>query len=126
MGPPPTDERFTIVGAVKMDFDHLYRETAHWVETVTLWEGLGFTFDATWGTAPHRGGRLTAGDTAIVIAEVSPGESTTDSVFIAVDDLERVADLLGAPITDTHWGTRMVTMADPDGRTYNFEPGGTR
>lgn len=109
-----------------MELDHLYRETAHWDETVSLWEGLGFTFAATWGSAPHRAGRMTAGSAAIVIAEVSSGDTPTDSVFIAVDDLDEVAAVLGAPITDTHWATRMVTMADPDGRTYNFEPGGTR
>lgn len=108
-----------------MDLDHLYRETAHWEATVALWEGLGFTFAERWGSTPHRAGRMTAGATAIVIAEVLPAEEATDSVFIAVDDLERLAGLVGTPIANTHWGTRMVTITDPDGRTYNFESGGT-
>lgn len=103
-----------------MDLDHLYRETAHWDASVAFWERLGFAFAEQWGSEPHRAGRLVNGNTSIVLAE-SPDEPGA-STFIATDDLEAIASALDSPIVDTHWGTRMVSATDPDGRIYNFEP----
>ena len=103
-----------------MELDHLYRETAHWIDSVAFWEGLGFSFEEQWGSEPRRAGRLVNGGASVVLAETpsDPG----DGVFIATDELDLVAQAVGTPIVDTHWGTRMVSAIDPDGRTYNFEP----
>lgn len=57
--PPPA----AIVVAMHLQFDHLYRETHHWSDSVAWWNNLN------------------------------------------------------------HRGTRMVTVADPDGRVYGIEPG---
>lgn len=103
-----------------MELDHLYRETAHWIESVSFWEGLGFAFQEKWGSEPHRAGRLLNGSASVVLAE-TPNDPA-DSVFIAAADLDFVAQVVGDPIVDTHWGTRMVSAIDPDGRIYNFEP----
>jgi hypothetical protein len=103
-----------------MRLDHLYRETAHWDASVAFWEKLGFGFAEQWGSEPHRAGRLVNGEVGIVLAE-SP-DRPTDSVFVATEDLDHVSNALGVPIVDTHWGTRMASATDPDGRTYNFEP----
>jgi len=102
--------------------DHLYRETVHWVESVAWWEDLGFVFQTTWGEEPHRAGILFNDETRVVLAEVASSDPAS-SVFLATDDLESTSRRLGSPVVDTHWGTRMVSATDPDGRTYNFEPG---
>lgn len=104
--------------------DHLYRETQHWSASVTFWDGLGFSLAETWGEAPHRAGRLVRGEAAIVLAEVEPESMPGGSVFFSVDDLDEVANCSGQDVVETHWGTRMVTVFDPEGRTYNFEPRG--
>jgi hypothetical protein len=104
--------------------DHLYRETHHWADTVTFWETLGFSRAETWGDAPHRAGRLVRGEAAIVVAEIPPESMPEASVFFAVDDVDDIGHRAGRDVVPTHWGTRMVTVTDPDGRTYNFEPRG--
>jgi catechol 2,3-dioxygenase-like lactoylglutathione lyase family enzyme len=103
-----------------MEWDHIYRETAHWDESVAFWERLGFAFAQQWGNEPHRAGHLVNDRATVVLAE-SPDEPG-ESLFVATQDLEGVSEVLGTPIVDTHWGTRMVSATDPDGRTYNFEP----
>lgn len=103
-----------------MKLDHLYRETSRWEESVAFWQKLGFAFAEQWGSEPHRAGRLVNGDVGIVLAE-SPTDPN-ESVFVSTDDLDRVSKALGVPIVDTHWGTRMVSATDPDGRDYHFEP----
>lgn len=103
-----------------MLLDHLYRETAYWEQSVGFWESLGFVFAETWGEQPHRAGRLVNGPASVVLAETSgePREST----FLAVEEIEALAEQIGEPVVDTHWGTRMVSVTDPDGRAYNLEP----
>jgi len=108
-----------------MQLDHLYRETGNWETSVAFWEKLGFAFLEQWGSEPHRAGRLVNDVTVVVLAETDserPGEST----FIAVADLDWLASTSGEDVVDTHWGTRMVSLTDPDGRTYNFEPRSAR
>ena len=109
----------------RIDLDHLYRETHHWVDSVAWWSNLGFTVTEQWGEEPHRAGSLRKDDAVVVLAEV-PGDATPgQATFLATDDVDAVSRRTGVPVVDTHWGTRMVSVTDPDGRTYNFEPGGT-
>lgn len=105
-------------------FDHLYRETRHWADTVAFWQTLGFSRTEMWGEAPHRAGRLVRGDVAIVVAEVPPGAMPKASVFYGVDDVDDIGLRAGQDVVATHWGTRMVTVTDPEGHTYNFEARG--
>lgn len=108
----------------EISLDHLYRETHHWDASVAWWERLGFSFDEQWGDEPHRAGRLVNGTTTVVLAETSPDQHARASVFLATGDLDAVSQVTGVAITETHWGTTMVSLTDPDGRTYNIEPGG--
>lgn len=105
--------------------DHLYRETHHWAESVSWWSTLGFAFDETWGVEPHRAGRLVNGSAEVVLAEVPHDAAPAASVFLSAADLDAVAAATGSDVVGTHWGTTMVSLTDPDGRTYHIEPGGT-
>lgn len=110
-----------IVLAMELTLDHLYRETRHWRQSVAWWRDLGFTFAQEWGEEPHRAGTLVNGPTTIVLAEVPADVEPSATTFLATGDIEAVAGQLGATVEDTHWGTRMVTATDPDGRVYNIE-----
>ena len=108
------------MAAVRLD--HLYRETHSWDESTAWWTALGYALVDTWGTEPYRAGILSRDRMRIVLAEVPGANEPGESVFVATDDLDDIATRSGCDVIDTHWGTVMVT--DPDGRTYNFEPGG--
>ena len=105
-----------------MHLDHLYRETTNWDESVAFWERLGFGFVEQWGAIPHRAGTLRNGTATIVLAEVGGDQIPAATTFLSVLDVEDLASVTGVPVTETHWGTRMATLIDPDGRTYHFEP----
>jgi len=102
--------------------DHLYRETTKWDASVAWWMALGFSMVEQWGEEPHRAGKLQRDEASVVLAEVDPSTQPAGSVFLATSDIEAVATRAGVEVVDTHWGTRMVSVTDPDGRTYNFEP----
>ncbi|MEN8040582.1 MAG: hypothetical protein ABFR95_03675 [Actinomycetota bacterium] len=102
-------------------FDHLYRETHHWDDSVAFWKTLGFSFTQQWGETPHRAGSLRSSDVTIVLAEVDSTTRLGESTFISTTDLEQIGNDLGTTPAETHWGTMMVTATDPDGRVYNFE-----
>jgi hypothetical protein len=104
-----------------LSIDHLYRETHHWIDSVAWWQKLGFDFVERWGEEPHRAGKLQRDGMAVVLAEVPLSSPVSGSVFIATDDLGVVARQAGRDIVTTHWGTELVAVEDPDGRTYNFE-----
>ncbi len=105
-----------------MELDHLYRETVHWEDSVAFWSVLGFDFVEQWGSKPHRAGRLVNGGASVVLAEVDDKDTPSSSTFLSTPSIETLAIATHTPVVDTHWGTRMVTLTDPDGRTYNFEP----
>jgi hypothetical protein len=100
----------------------LYRETADWDDGVVFWRHLGFSFGEQWGSERHRSGTLSSGAARIVFAEVAPGSRPSQATFVSAANLDALAHNIEEPIADTHWGTRMVSVTDPDGRTYNFEP----
>lgn len=102
--------------------DHLYAETLNWDETAAFWKRLGFAFVDTWGEAGHRAGRLESGGATVVLAEVTQGEPRF-SVFFAIDEIGSMDDepALAQPPHDTHWGTRMAALRDPDGRVHSLE-----
>lgn len=104
-----------------LDLDHLYRETRDWDGSVAFWEGLGFEFTDQWGDAPHRAGRLVAGASEVVLAETDGNREPVATPFFATRSLDDVATATGVPIERTHWGTTMITVVDPDGRTYHIE-----
>ena len=114
-----------IVPDMDFRFDHLYRETHHWADSGAWWGNLGFAFAQQWGEHPHRAGTLVKGATTVVLAEIPAADEPSASTFYATDHINEVARQLGSEVVDTHWGTRMVTATDPDGRTYNFEPEAT-
>jgi hypothetical protein len=104
------------------ELHHLYREIARWTESVGFWSRLAFSFEQQWGSEPHRAGTLVNGNARVVLAEVAPGSDPSEATFLETSDIVDLSHATETAIVDTHWGTRMVSVTDPDGRTYNFEP----
>lgn len=103
--------------------DHVYAETTDWEAALEFWQGLGFEVAETWGDDGHRAGRLTAGDAAVVLAEVD--RDPAFNVHFALADADSFEPgesvTVTTPLTDTHWGTRWIRVQDGDGRTYALE-----
>ena len=103
--------------------DHLYAETLEWEESVAFWERLGFGFVDRWGDEGHRAGRLECNDAALVLAEITEGDPAFNVFFELQDPDSGTTDLSGVvtPLSDTHWGTRWIRLADPEGRIHVLE-----
>lgn len=107
------------------DLDHIYLETREWSRDVAFWEGLGFGLSEEWGREGHRAGRLTAGHASVVLAEVDPATQPAMSIFFRLEDADAfsVADdaTVLESLTETHWGTRWIRVADSEGRVFSLE-----
>ena len=97
--------------------DYLYLETRNFGKSARFWQSLGFELVLDLGTS----GRLQpkAGGPGVFLEEVSPETPLAVGVYLGVDDLdlppevEKVGDAI-----ETHWGTSLQTVRDPDGREF--------
>ena len=100
---------------------HVYVETHNFGKTAKFWQSLGFTLDEDRGTSgllrPRDGGPY------VYVAEVAPGKTPVVELYLAVrDEATPGAPVeVVAPFAATHWGTREMTVRDPDGRTLKLE-----
>ena len=102
--------------------EHLYLETHNWGRSVAFWEALGFKID--FETDHHSGQLVAPNGTRIFLAEQSPQEPVGSDIYLGVghppprppESIDVVFDW-----TDTHWGTQVMTVRDPDGRLFRLE-----
>lgn len=99
--------------------DYIYLETRDWARSVEFWEGLGFSVVLDLGTS----GRLEhpGGGPGIFLQEASPETPLAAGVYLRVTDPEfrppPPATIAAGPLT-SHWGSRLLTVRDPDGREF--------
>lgn len=102
--------------------DYVYLETRNWGKSVKFWQRLGFTLVLDLGDS----GRLAApgGGPGIFLQEVSPERHLAAGVYLSTDSpvfpLEPPVEPVGDPV-DSHWGTRLQIVRDPDGREYTLQ-----
>jgi catechol 2,3-dioxygenase-like lactoylglutathione lyase family enzyme len=110
--------------------DHIYTETRRYEESRRFFESLGLRVTTTWGDSGHRACRLESSSAAVVLAEVGPEVTPAGpTVHFALGQAEALAARLAAdpaarvltPLEPTHWGTRWIRVADPEGRVYCLE-----
>ncbi|WP_033294802.1 glyoxalase/bleomycin resistance/dioxygenase family protein [Amycolatopsis jejuensis] len=92
-------------------------ETHNWGKTAKFLQRLGFGLDF---ETDHNSGQLSGGDgPPIFVVEVPAGQEPKTAVVVAVpeDSVDPELDVI-APFEDTHYGTREMTVRDPDGRTW--------
>ena len=101
----------------------VFLETHNWGKAAKFFQALGYEIEF---ATDHNSGQLRCGGSpSLFIAEVPENEPTRRHVVLSVADadaceldasLEVVSDW-----EDTHWGTRLMTVRDPDGREWKLQ-----
>ena len=101
---------------------HLLVETHSWIESLKFWRELGWTLVEDRGTS----GKLAApgGGAYIWLNEVPPTTTLALDIYFDLDPAAFAPHLpveVIEPLTATHWGTRLMTVRDPDGRIVRLQ-----
>ena len=101
----------------------VYLTTHNWGKAAGFFRSLGFTLDF---ETDHNSGHLRAGDGPYVfIAEVPENQETQTQIVLKIDSADALPDVdVVAPLEDTHYGTKEMTVRDPDGRTWTLQVAG--
>jgi uncharacterized glyoxalase superfamily protein PhnB len=97
--------------------------THNWGRAAKFFQALGFTLEF---ETDHGSGQLRNGaGPYLFIAEVPQSEATRARMVLNVADeealrLDPTLDVV-TPFEDTHWGTREMTIRDPDGRIWSLQ-----
>jgi uncharacterized glyoxalase superfamily protein PhnB len=104
----------------------VFLETHNWGKAARFFRALGYELEF---ETDHSSGQLRNGEgPSVFIAEV-PGDHQLEAriVFRAPDADAFAADSdveVVAPFEDTHWGTQLMVVRDPDGRLWNVQAPG--
>jgi hypothetical protein len=98
----------------------VFLETRNWGKSARFFQELGFTLDFETG---HNSGLLRNGaGPYLFIAEVPDGSPPPPQIVLRVADEREFRPGPGVEVVsgwaDTHYGTREMTIRDPDGRPW--------
>jgi uncharacterized glyoxalase superfamily protein PhnB len=101
----------------------VFLETHNWGKSAKFFQGLGFEIEF---ATDHSSGQLRNGDGPyLFIAEVPESHKPQAHIVLKVADAEAFQLDAGVdvvtPFEDTHWGTRLMTVRDPDGREWQLQ-----
>ncbi|MGA5818270.1 VOC family protein [Kitasatospora sp. NPDC094028] len=101
----------------------VFLETHNWSKAAKFFLGLGYELEFDTG---HNSGQLRNGDGPFVfIAEVPEDREPQTQLVMKVADADAFVPGDGVevvtPFEDTHFGTRMATVRDPDGRLWALQ-----
>lgn len=100
----------------------VFLTTHNWGKSAKFFQALGFSLEF---ETDHHSGQLRNGNGPyLFIAEV-PADQPPEAhlVLKAPDDQARPDPIVEVvtPFEDTHWGTREMTVRDPDGRIWRVQ-----
>jgi hypothetical protein len=101
----------------------VFLETHNWGKSAKFFQGLGYEIEF---ATDHNSGQLRNGDGPyLFIAEVPQGQTPQTHIVFKVTDADAFqpdasVDVV-TPFEDTHWGTRLMTVCDPDGREWQLQ-----
>lgn len=100
--------------------ESVFLTTHNWGKSAKFFQALGFELEF---ETDHDSGQFRHGlGPSVFIAEVPPDQRPDAQLVLKVPDAESFkADPIVDVVTgfeDTHFGTRMATVRDPDGRTW--------
>jgi hypothetical protein len=100
----------------------VYLETHNWGKAAQFFQALGFELDF---ETDHNSGLLRNGDGPYVfVAEVPEDRPTGMKLVLKGKELTPGAPVeVVSPFEDTHFGTREMTVRDPDGREWIVQAG---
>jgi uncharacterized glyoxalase superfamily protein PhnB len=101
----------------------VYLTTHNWGKAAKFFQGLGFELEF---STDHNSGQLRNGPGPYVfIAEVPPDQEPAVQIVVKVADEDAFRPGPGievaTPFEDTHFGTREMTVRDPDGRLWSLQ-----
>ena len=101
----------------------VFLTTHNWGKAAKFFQGLGFEVDF---ETDHNSGQLRNGDGPYVfIAEVPEDQEPQTQIVLRVPDADTFRPGAGVevvtPFEDTHYGTRAMTVRDPDGRLWTLQ-----
>ena len=101
----------------------LFLETHNWGKAAKFLQALGFELDF---ETDHSSGQLRNGDgPSVFVAEIPADRKPRMQLVLKVSDADRLhldpAVEVVAPFEDTHYGTREMTVRDPDGRLWTLQ-----
>jgi uncharacterized glyoxalase superfamily protein PhnB len=101
----------------------VFLETHNWGKAAKFFQALGFELEF---STDHNSGQLRNGDGPYVfIAEVPEDREPGMQIVLKVADADAVsinpAIEVVSPFEDTHYGTREMTVRDPDGRVWSLQ-----
>ena len=106
----------------------VFLTTHNWGKAAKFFQSLGYELDF---ETDHGSGQLrSATGPYLFIAEVPEDQAPAVQLVLQVADgdtlsLDPIVEVV-SPFEDTHWGTREMTVRDPDGRTWSLQaPGRT-
>jgi len=101
----------------------VFLTTHNWGKAAKFFQSLGYELEFETG---HNSGQLRAPTGPyLFIAEVPPSETPDMQLVLPVADAESFTPAPNleviTPFAPTHWGTREMTVRDPDGRTWRLQ-----
>jgi hypothetical protein len=101
----------------------VFLETHNWGKAARFFQGLGYELEFDTG---HNSGQLRNGDGPYVfIAEVPADQEPGTRLVFKAPDADGFRPGPGVevvtPFEDTHFGTREMTVRDPDGRLWSVQ-----
>ena len=104
--------------------DGILVETHNWGKSVAFWKSLGYELEL---ETDHNSGRLRhpAGGPYLFLAERPASQALQVVLGLrvenAADFTPPASGTVTQPFEKTHWGTRQMLLADPDGRIVGIE-----
>jgi len=104
----------------------VFLTTHNWGKAAKFFQGLGYDLEFDTG---HSSGQLRNGDgPTVFIAEVPEDQQPDTRIVLKVPDADAfqadpVVEVV-TPFEDTHFGTREMTVRDPDGRLWSLQAPG--
>lgn len=104
----------------------VFLETHNWGKAAKFFQSLGYTIEF---ATDHNSGELKnvsqPGGPSVFIAEIPEDQPTRRHLVFGVAaedsvDLDSSIEVV-TPWEDTHWGTRLMTVRDPDGREWKLQ-----
>jgi catechol 2,3-dioxygenase-like lactoylglutathione lyase family enzyme len=103
-------------------FNHFYVETHNWAKAVAFWQRLGFEMEYDTG---HNSGMLRhpKAETTVFVAEQSIEDPLATELYLgAAADYEVPEGVeVVSPFQESHWGTKVMIIQDPDGHRFRIE-----
>ena len=101
----------------------VFLTTHNWGRAAQFFQSLGYELEF---ATDHDSGQLRNGDGPYVfIAEIPQDRTPGIQIVLKVADADALrldpgVDVV-TPFEDTHWGTREMTVRDPDGRVWSLQ-----